>query len=141
MTNQTYKLSGAGVASEHFEEEVILINLPRGNYYSLRFTGFELWEQLLKGASLTQLAFFLSGRYGADEASALRDTQQFIDQLLTEGLVVPAGMAPEATPAETVPAGVPYSVPALEVYSDMQDMLLLDPVHDVDSEQGWPIKK
>ncbi|HEV7348075.1 PqqD family protein [Telluribacter sp.] len=141
MSSQTYKLAGAGVASEHFEEEVILINLPRGNYYSLRFTGFELWNQLLKGANVTQLAVFLSGRYGLDEASALQDTQQFIDQLLTEGLVVPAESAPEAAPEETVPAGVPYSVPALEVYSDMQDLLLLDPVHDVDSEQGWPIKK
>ena len=30
--------------------------------------------------------------------------------------------------------------PEIDIFSDMQDILLLDPVHDVD-ESGWPILK
>ena len=30
-----------------------------------------------------------------------------------------------------------YQPPVLETYADLQDILLLDPVHDVD-ETGWP---
>jgi len=30
--------------------------------------------------------------------------------------------------------------PKIEIFSDMQDILLLDPVHDVD-QSGWPILK
>ncbi len=35
---------------------------------------------------------------------------------------------------------VPYTSPVLETFSDMQEILLLDPVHDVD-KAGWPISK
>ncbi len=34
-------------------------------------------------------------------------------------------------------SNVPYAPPALETYTDMQELLLLDPIHDVD-ETGWP---
>jgi hypothetical protein len=142
LIDQVYRPSGSGVASEQFDDEIILINLPRGNYYSLRYTAFELWGQLLDGASRRQLAAFLSSRYGIDQVRADQDTQTFIEQLLNEGLIAPAEAAiPAGQPEAPAPSAIPYSIPALEVYSDMQDLLLLDPVHDVDSEQGWPLKK
>ena len=31
----------------------------------------------------------------------------------------------------------PFVPPTLEKYTDMQDLVLLDPVHEVD-ERGWP---
>ena len=34
----------------------------------------------------------------------------------------------------------PFEPPTLSKYKDMQDMLLLDPVHDVE-EAGWPEPK
>ena len=30
--------------------------------------------------------------------------------------------------------------PLLECYTDMQDLLLFDPIHDVDTQVGWPKK-
>jgi hypothetical protein len=63
-----------------------------------------------------------------------------LQELLAEALVVPG--APAAGGAGTVATAVPaarqpYEAPALHKYNDMQDLLLLDPVHDVD-ETGWP---
>jgi len=29
----------------------------------------------------------------------------------------------------------------LTVYDDMQDMLVLDPIHEADEVVGWPVKK
>lgn len=37
-----------------------------------------------------------------------------------------------------LPAG--YRPPVLEVFADMQDLLLLDPIHDID-EVGWPVAR
>jgi hypothetical protein len=34
----------------------------------------------------------------------------------------------------------PFTPPALTKFTDMQDLLLLDPIHDVGSG-GWPAKK
>jgi hypothetical protein len=36
--------------------------------------------------------------------------------------------------------GESYLQPSFEKYSDMQEMLLLDPIHEV-SEAGWPHKE
>jgi hypothetical protein len=59
-----------------------------------------------------------------------------VEQLLAEGLVVedadaPVGASPPAPPADAL------EPPALEKFTDMQDLILLDPVHEVD-ERGWP---
>jgi hypothetical protein len=34
----------------------------------------------------------------------------------------------------------PFTPPVLEVFADMRDLLLLDPIHDV-AEVGWPTAK
>jgi len=43
--------------------------------------------------------------------------------------------------APPLPAGTVFAPPVLEVYTDMQDLLLLDPIHDVDETVGWPSPK
>jgi hypothetical protein len=32
----------------------------------------------------------------------------------------------------------PFTDPVIEIYTDLQDLLLLDPIHDVD-DRGWPV--
>jgi hypothetical protein len=34
----------------------------------------------------------------------------------------------------------PFVIPSLQAYRDMQDMLSLDPIHDVEAA-GWPVPK
>jgi len=34
-----------------------------------------------------------------------------------------------------------FTNPTLEIYDDLQAMIMLDPVHDVDIQKGWPHKK
>jgi len=34
----------------------------------------------------------------------------------------------------------PFSAPVLNAYTDMEELLLLDPIHDVD-QAGWPMPK
>ncbi len=62
----------------------------------------------------------------------------FAVELEREGLVVPLA-APAAT-AE-VPAlsnGHVFAPPELHKYTDFQELLLLDPIHEVDQSLGWP---
>jgi hypothetical protein len=35
---------------------------------------------------------------------------------------------------------VPFEPPILERFDDMQELLLLDPVHEVSDEEGWPAR-
>ena len=64
-----------------------------------------------------------------------------LDDLLREGLVADAGTGVE-TPgtlqlSENRQTRRPFEMPTLEKYTDMQDLVLIDPVHQVD-EAGWP---
>ena len=34
----------------------------------------------------------------------------------------------------------PYTAPAVQKYDDLEDLLLLDPIHEVD-EAGWPVAR
>lgn len=63
-----------------------------------------------------------------------------VEELVTEGLLVTgeaAAVAPESPPAAPVGERPPFVRPILQKYTDMADLLLLDPIHEVD-EQGWP---
>jgi hypothetical protein len=68
----------------------------------------------------------------------------FVDELTREQLVVSAGEGSIArSPGEPGGTGTaqvdpgPWSTPTLTRFTDMQDLLVLDPVHEVD-DRGWP---
>ena len=62
----------------------------------------------------------------------------FLKALLAEQLIrrAPGSLAPSA-PIESL---APWPADALrfERFTDMQDLLVLDPIHEVDEEAGWP---
>ena len=67
----------------------------------------------------------------------------FIGKLKEEGLVLErnAGDLEAMEAVDRHPSGKSFGAkfekPVLQKYSDMQDLLLLDPIHEVD-EMGWP---
>jgi hypothetical protein len=63
----------------------------------------------------------------------------FIDQLVAEALVdaEPAPEAGDDMTAASAAAPQEFVEPLLQKYTDMEEMLLLDPIHEVD-EHGWP---
>ena len=62
-----------------------------------------------------------------------------MDELLAEGLIVHHELG-ERAPADVPRSALEFAPPRLEKYSDLEDLLVLDPIHDVD-EAGWPIAK
>ena len=127
------------VIRESFEDEVVMINLESGNYYSLTGVAGEIWGYLEKGAGGGGITTALAARYSADGEQIGRNVNDFLHQLLQEKLIVES----EADSVEPLPLAaegkLPFEIPQMSVFSDMQDLLLLDPIHDVD-ETGWPVR-
>jgi hypothetical protein len=117
------------VVARVFDGEAIIINVANGKYYSMDRVGTLAWHLLTGGYSLKDTAAFLAGRYGMDETTVAVDVERLAGQLMEEGLVTtmddPPGRAPgiDLAPA----AGETYATPTLTVYSDMTDVLALDP--------------
>lgn len=119
---------------------MVIVHLGSGSYYSLSDSAARLWQELSgRPMSALELAQRLSAWYDVDADGALRDGSQFLAHLEREGLVLQADMpgAP-AVPVEALAVRPLYAPPALSTYNDLQELFLLDPVHDVDPAQGWP---
>lgn len=135
----TFRVNSPGVAWEDFQDEVIIVNLESGAYFSTRDVGAEIWRRLASGSPLAAVEDSLLALYEVEAevlAAALAD---FAATLQEHGLLVPAAESASAPDTATAVPGAKRSfvAPTLEAYSDMQDLLLLDPIHEVD-ESGWP---
>jgi hypothetical protein len=143
VSNRTFRVNGGGIVHETIDGEVIIINLETGVYYSLTQSAVDLWSALVEGATQAQLTGLLGARYEAAVADIDAAVAAFLDQLVAETIVIVEGDGTGAAPAAAPTAGQgrgPFEPPVLSKYTNMSDLLLLDPIHDVD-EHGWPNKK
>jgi len=127
-----YTLANNGIIHELLDNEIIVANLDSGIYYSLRGNGIHIWQLLLAGWSFEQIQKEWTDRYGANT-----DVSSFVSQLLDEELVRSNDGEKQASLPEDFTWPSEYSPPLFEKYEEMKDLLLLDPIHEVD-EQGWP---
>ena len=130
------------VLDEVFDGEGVLVNLHRGTYYALNASATDVWRGLAPGRRPADVVAWLAACHGAEPAAVEALVAPFVAQLVDEALLVPAAAeAPAVEPELAPPAAAGLVAPALQRFDDMQDLLLLDPVHDIDLDgDGWPVK-
>jgi len=136
MSTPLYRVNTPTVASKIIDGEAVLIHFTSGHYYSTDQTGAAIVE-LLDGRAVSDVTDAIGSAYTGDTDAIAQAVTAFVDQLVAEGLVVVA----EAPSANTVPdlgTPGPFVTPTLNRYADLQDLLVLDPIHDTD-EAGWPV--
>jgi hypothetical protein len=137
----SYRVNTPTVAAETVDGEVLMIHLDSGNYYSLRSIGAWIWSGIELGVPLPEIASALSD--GHDVADADDVVIRFVEELEREQLLA-ATAAPEPRTAPLSDPPAPdgeFAGPRLEKFTDMQHLILLDPVHEVDAGQGWPTRR
>jgi hypothetical protein len=134
-----FRVDNPTVVSETIDGETIVIDLGTGTYYSLRDSASVIWDELARGATVDEVADVLETVYEGTRGEFLDATETFVEALQQERLLVPAGALDGETSSAVRPVTprTAFTPPELQKYSDMQDIILLDPVHDV-SAQGWP---
>ncbi len=139
------RVNAPKVIHEIIDGEAVIIDFDTGNYYSLDKVGTEVWEFIERSANLRDIREALCGRYDGPREQIERAVDEFVAELQRENLVIldaaeaTEGMASTETPAQAEPASgrAVFEPPVLYKYDDMQELLLLDPIHEVD-ETGWP---
>jgi hypothetical protein len=138
MLEPKFRVNSAQIAYELIDGEVVVIHLRHGSYHNLSSSAAWLWAELLQGATVTQLQALLATLPGAPAAEvAAAVTAEFLATLQAADLIHPGGAESGLAAPFTVPVPTHYQVPLVETYTDMQALLLLDPVHEVDAA-GWP---
>ena len=132
------RINHGPVVCEQHADEVIAINLETGAYYSLCGPACRLWSLIEANASVADIVAAFTAAHTGPAAEIEAAVHDFLTQLEADQLVVPD--AAEASPlAGGAAAAADTGVPPFELqkYSDMQELLQLDPVHDVGGG-GWP---
>jgi hypothetical protein len=134
------RINTPGVVHETVDGEVVIVNLDNGLYFSTDRVGTSVWNLLARAEPVAAIIDWASATYNGAAPDIAADVTTFLSQLEQHELVVPVDEAPEPqVDGAPLPAPASYAPPELQIYSDMEELLLLDPVHDV-GDAGWPYK-
>ncbi len=126
-----YCVASADITHQLLEGEIVAIDFSAGNYYNLRGAAAVVFEALIQGRPSESV---LEG-FSDLPADASAQLAQLLARLVEARLIKVAENQTPSTVA-TTPV-VPWTAPSFDVYTDMQQLLLADPIHDV-GEGAWP---
>lgn len=137
----TLRVNSPPVSHENIDGEAMVIHFETGAYYNLRGSALTVWEQVVRGGTREEIVAAAVRSFRGDPAEIAGGVGEFLDELVRENLVV-AGNGPAGSngAAAALVSGVELAAfvpPELNKYTDMQDFLLADPVHDTD-DAGFP---
>lgn len=121
-----FRVQVADVAAKVIDGEAIIMNLSNGLYFSMDKVGAAVWELMENGHSIGEMTDTLGGHFGADPQTVRGDLVRLLEELLAEGLIHEGDATFEGAIEFSADPG-PYSAPVLNKYSDMADLLALDP--------------
>lgn len=141
-----YKINSDQLLYEEIDNEVMIISLKTGTYYALAGTGNDIWKLLESGYSMDSISSMLNKIYDNPD-NLNKDLDGFVKDLLQERLITVFDSVSsnnekssedfDISEADIIVSNDNYQKPLLKVYEDLQDLLTIDPIHDVD-ESGWP---
>lgn len=135
-----YKLNEEKMFFDMADGQAVVINFLSGMYYGTNTLGSAVLERLVHGGAPEKIAEEVKTLPGCPEDFFTR-LEEFAAKLCEKEILIPG----ETQAENEAPIGVEaladgFELP-LDEFSEVQDLILADPVHDVDVEQGWPIFK
>ncbi len=136
---QNLRACPEGIIFEVIDQEIVVISLATGTYFSLKSPASTIFALLESGCPRSELPAKLNELYSAPANLDVDQIESFIDQLINESIMEYCkssdcrGFDHGTIQSLAVP---PYKTPVLDKFEDMQDLFLLDPVHPVVSNES-----
>jgi hypothetical protein len=137
--NSAYLPKSREVTHERLDGEVIAVHLESGSYFSMRGSAADLWWLMCHGLPSNLWTQHLIAVFPPNTVVQAH-YEPFIQACLDAGLVTPTvGIDHLAEPLPYDYRRETWSEPILEEFTDLVDLILVDPVHDTNDE-GWPYR-
>jgi hypothetical protein len=135
---QAYRFNDDTFAFESFADEIVVLNLVDGIYYAFRGAAAVAWPHIIAQHSEPVIARALAARYGVAADMLGRDLAEFVERLLSEKILLSAPETTSQIDCSQIDSLSEYEGFNFERHADMEDLLTLDPIHDVNPRKGWP---
>lgn len=139
--SQHNRINSPLVATQEIEGEAVLINFDTGCYYSANRTGAIVLQLLRRDLSAPEISADLASRFAVSLPVVAEGLVSFLSHAEGEGLIVAGEQSSahsDGPGGSSARSEGEYLPPLLEKFDDLQDLLMLDPIHDVD-QAGWPV--
>jgi Coenzyme PQQ synthesis protein D (PqqD) len=81
-----YTRNADNIASK-IQDEIVMVNVTLGNYFSLNSVASSIWELLEQPRTLDDLCDHLIEEYDIDRESCIKEAQSFLDKLVEHKLI------------------------------------------------------
>jgi hypothetical protein len=137
MSISDYLVINRHIVADDFDDEMVLIDVRKGLYFSMRGSAPDIWKCFTEPRSKSSLLDELAQEVGEDR---LQSVSQAVDKMLEHELLVSAS-PPESGRAVLLGLAAPtFALPVIDVFTDMAELIAIDPVHEVDEAAGWPVR-
>lgn len=137
MTSDDYLGINKRIVADDFEDETVLIDVHKGLYFSMRGSAAAIWKSFDEPLSKAQLLEHLRGELGED---SLPSVAQAIDKMVEHELLVSVPPPKSQGTVLRSLAASAFVLPVVDVFTDMAELIAIDPVHEVDEAAGWPVR-
>ena len=134
--NDVFGKASSDIVFEEFDGDLVVVNLATGRYFGFNLTAQLLWKGLMGGSSPQEIIKSV----GDSEAVTEESINAFVDQLISFELVV-GNSDCTSTPLEENTIAELHrvtSLPSVETYDDLADLIMADPIHETVEDAGWP---
>lgn len=133
-----YRLNEEKMFYDMADGQAVVINFVTGMYYGTTMLGSMVLDRLVRGNAPEKISAAVKALPGCPE-NFDQELDCFIRKLQETEILIPGKTVPggdEPMDAKTVEEGFALT---LDEFAEVQDLILADPIHDVDVEQGWPV--
>ena len=131
----TLTIRSGDLVHEAVDGEVVIVDLANGVYFSTDGVGAVVWELLAAATNLQRLSEWAESAFPTHPEAA-EEVSMFVRQVHAQNLLIESV---DAVDGDLSADGPPmYATPTLQAFNDMESLLLLDPIHDVEPDKGWP---
>jgi len=139
-----FQINHPRMIHETVDGETLVIDSETGVYFALPDSASVILRLLTAGCSVDDVLCKVSALYRTDREGIRDGVEGFITGLLREEIIIPnlEGKPVEGSNCEPAYEDIPdsFQQPVLQKFDDLQQLMLLDPIHDVD-DRGWPFRK
>jgi hypothetical protein len=125
------------IVAEEFDNEIVLIDVEKGLYFSLQGAAVDLWRAFATERAVGEVLGAFTAQVAGSDQTVLQET---IGKMQENGLLTKTADQKSASAPPISFLSLSFVAPVLEVYSDLAELIAIDPVHEVDATSGWPLR-